>query len=48
MRNILKKYEMSGNATPSYHLVVDGKIEDELNEDEKELYQFIVGGMQAK
>lgn len=48
MRNLLKKYEMCGNGTPSYHLVVNGKTEDELNEDEKELYQFIVGGMQAK
>ncbi|MDK2891663.1 hypothetical protein [Methanohalophilus sp.] len=48
MRNISKKYEMCSNRTPSYHNVVNGKTEDELNEDEKELYQFIVGGMQAK
>lgn len=48
MRNVLKKYEMCGNGTPTYHFVVDGKTEDKLTEEEKELCQFVVGGMQAK
>jgi predicted RNase H-like HicB family nuclease len=48
MRQILRKYELCRNGMPACHSVVDGKTEEELTEEEKELCQFMVGGMQAK